>query len=246
MATLVVKGMRCKPSAFLAASVTALALAACGDAAPSGQVVANVAGTDVTERELQGVRPRSGTDVPQGAALETLVWQKVLAAEARSRSLDNDADYHFALRAATDRLLIEALARDIRGALAVPNAAQIERFMQANPQSFGKRALLRVRRSADAEAGQPLTIDTANLSDAEYARMTAIAPGDSAMLAGERWTLISRESRPWPRAAQIEAARESLIERRVAAELEKIVRRYRHGGLIRYQEGQGPARSDIR
>lgn len=128
-----------------------IALVACGgsddQSAPTGQVVARVAGEDVTigelNAELAGARLPEGVDrnqVEQQAA-QAIVERKLLANEAKNRKVDENPAYLLQKRRAEEMLLVQMLRDQITNAVPRPSRAEAETYINNNPSLFASRRL---------------------------------------------------------------------------------------------------------
>ncbi len=129
-------------------------LAACNKGAgtaPTGQVVANVAGQEITASELNmelaGVqRP---TDIKaqkalEAAALRSIVARKLTAAAAREQKLDETPEFAMQRSRAEDYALIGALEAKLAKAVPAPSREEAERFVAEHPDSFAQRKIFLV------------------------------------------------------------------------------------------------------
>lgn len=215
-------------------------LAACQDAAPEGQALANVAGREVTLRELkQSLDQPLGAEDARHAALDALVARTALAIEAEQRGLAQDAEFHFALRDARDRLLVDALQRQVRARLAPVSADEITRELSRYPWRYSQRFVIVL--ANDEQSGSSFTLDTASLLQKPDAELATARVGDKIQYSATRWTVVSRTLSDAPQAQWQEQAREVLLDRKANAQLAKILESYRQRGLIRYQPGWGAA-----
>ena len=150
-----------KRDARLALACLSLAFAAsCEPAAPEGQVVASVDGTEITLREISEVMgaTQSGEHARQ-QALDAVVARKLLAMEAEKRALQRTGDFHFALRHARETLLLEALRHDVRAEMQRPNAASIYDEIASHPWRYADRFALTLAYPGQSEPA--FTIDSA-------------------------------------------------------------------------------------
>lgn len=214
-------------------------LASCEQGAPQGQVIARVDGEDVTWRELAEVR--RGTGLDQSDALETLVTRKILAREAEQRGLEQDGDYHFAMRAARDALLAEALQRDIRSALPRVADEAVDERMAAQPWRFGERFLLDISPLGRDEGEYATRIDSADYTSQPPAEILAATVGAAINLNGGEWRVSARMDIAGQVTEQRERAFTEINRDRVQARLARYLRKYRLSGKILYQRGYGPA-----
>lgn len=118
--------------------------------APTGQVVANVGGREITARELRAeistaapVAPAAQKD-QQRAALEFIIERTALAEEARKQGIDKDPDFILLNQRATDTLLVQRLQAKIAAAVPAPTAEEASRFEAENPNIFAERKIFEV------------------------------------------------------------------------------------------------------
>lgn len=128
-----------------------LTLAACGGSdnksAPTGQVVARVAGEDVTVGELNA--ELSDVRLPQGAdrtkierqAVKAIVERKLLANEARNRKINENPAYLLQQRRADELLLVQMLRDQIANGVPRPSRAEAETYISDHPTLFSNRRL---------------------------------------------------------------------------------------------------------
>lgn len=215
-------------------------LAACQEAPPQGQALANVAGREVTLRELkQSLDQPLGTEDARHAALDALVARTALAMEAEQRGLAQDAELHFALRDARDRLLVDALQQQIRAGLAPISADEINRELSRYPWRYSQRFVVVLKNGE--QLGSSLTLDSASLLQKPDLALATAPVGETVQYGGMQWTIVSRTPSDAPQTQWREQAREVLIQRKADAQLAKIIESYRQRGLIRYQAGWGAA-----
>ena len=128
----------------------ALALGACGEKAPQGQVVATVNGQEVTlqevNTELQGAQlpPNMAKEEAQRIALQRVIDRKLLAAEARERGLDKTPDYIAQQVKLDETLLAQQLVRQQANQIGQPTQAELAAFRNENPNVFTQRQQLQV------------------------------------------------------------------------------------------------------
>lgn len=128
-----------------------LVLAACGSSddksEPTGQVVARVAGEDITIGELNA--ELSGTQIPAGVdraivekqALQAIVERRLLANEAKQQEIDKNPNYLLQQRRTNDLLLVQLLRDKIANAVPRPSRAEAEKYIADNPTLFSGRRL---------------------------------------------------------------------------------------------------------
>jgi peptidyl-prolyl cis-trans isomerase C len=135
------------PTAALAVT-TVLALAACGNAKPTGQVVAKVGKEEVTALDLQaelgGYKPPTAQarKAAEQAALQAIIQRKVLAQAAHDQKIDRTPEYA-RLRTRQDELLRAKLWQDtLARAVPAPNAEEAQQYIDAHPDSFAARKII--------------------------------------------------------------------------------------------------------
>lgn len=129
-------------------------LAACNKgagSAPTGQVVANVAGQEITASELNlemaGVpRPtdQKAQKALEAAALRSIVARKLTAAAAREQKLDATPEFAMQRSRTEDYALINALETKLAAAVPAPSQEEAERFVAEHPDSFAQRKIFLV------------------------------------------------------------------------------------------------------
>lgn len=134
--------------------MTAFVLAGCNSASkpaqtsaqPSGQVIAKVGTEDVTIHELQnelrhrGVAPDKIRDEDTKATLIDIVRRKSLAQRAQAAGLDREPTVLLDIIRAREQLLAGAiLQRDVQAKVGAIGKSDIDRFENANPDSFQQR-----------------------------------------------------------------------------------------------------------
>lgn len=215
-------------------------LAACQDAPPEGQALANVAGREVTLRELkQSLDQPLAAEEARHAALDVLVARTALVKEAEERGLAQDAEFHFALRDARDRLLVDALRRQVRARLDPVTEDEITRELARYPWRYRQRFVVTL--SNDQPGGSSFTLDSASLMQEPDAALATARVGEPVAYGGVQWTVVSHVPTAAPSAQLQQQARQVLADRKADAQLAQIVESYRQRGLIRYQPGWGAA-----
>jgi peptidyl-prolyl cis-trans isomerase C len=135
--------------------VTALALAVsgCGGSRPkppTGQVVANAAGREITVRQLHAELGNAAAGSPaeqkeqQRSALRFMIERTVLAEEARKEGIDKDPEFNLLNQRATDMLLVQQLQAKIAAAVPPPSKEEAVQFQNANPNLFAERKIFDV------------------------------------------------------------------------------------------------------
>jgi peptidyl-prolyl cis-trans isomerase C len=130
-------------------------------AAPTGQVVAKVAGREITLRELQAelngvnvTNPKQAKAVQQ-RALQLIVLRTLLADEARKQGLDKTPDFALQQQRAIDGLLAQSLEQKIAKAVPAPAPEEVQRFISANTNIFSERKILDVDQIRFARPADP-------------------------------------------------------------------------------------------
>ena len=124
-----------------------LALAACGsnDAAPTGQVVANVDGEEITTTDLDSELNGATAPTPEGQknlqrmALENIINRTILAKAAEAEGFAKGPEYAVIERKAKQAALVELLQRKLGGSIPQPGSEEIENFVAENPSMFANR-----------------------------------------------------------------------------------------------------------
>jgi EpsD family peptidyl-prolyl cis-trans isomerase len=120
--------------------------AANAPAQPAGQVIAKVGGEDVTIHELQneyrraGITPDRVNEQITRAVLEEITRRKSLAQKAKAAGLDREPTVLLDLLRSREQVLATAvLQRDIQTRVAGIGKTEVDRYLTANPERFGKR-----------------------------------------------------------------------------------------------------------
>ena len=124
-----------------------LALAACGsnDAAPTGQVVANVNGEEITTTDLDSELNGATAPTPEGQknlqrmALENIINRTILAQAAEAEGFAKGPEYAVIERKAKQAALVELLQRSLGKSIPQPGSEEIENFVAENPSMFANR-----------------------------------------------------------------------------------------------------------
>ena len=231
------KPMRTWIGALIATALTA----GCERPLPTGQVIADVGGTDVTQRELTEQRQSLGADVDDRAALDLLLARKILADEAVMRGLEREGNYHFALRAAREQLLVDALRRDIVRALPPVGAGEIAEQLSRQPWRYAERFQLDLRPAGKAGGEGRVMVDSAAFPDRPPAVLLAARRGQVVDFDGRKWVVLDRIATAGAPDALAQMARADILGAKTEEKLRQIVVNYRQSGKIRYQMGFGPA-----
>ena len=124
-----------------------LALAACGssDAAPTGQVIANVNGEEITTTDLDSELNGATAPTPEGQknlqrmALENIINRTILAQAAEAEGFAKGPEYAVIERKAKQAALVELLQRSLGKTIPQPGSEEIENFVAENPSLFANR-----------------------------------------------------------------------------------------------------------
>jgi len=137
----------------LAAAISALALAACNQSnkPPPPDVIADVAGAQITASELEreftlaGVPPDKRGEDRVRIVLRDLVTRKFLAGKARNALLDKDPAVAEDLARTRDQILSAALSRaELKDKAAGIKQADVDAYIAAHPRQFDKRIVYSV------------------------------------------------------------------------------------------------------
>ncbi|MBX9881838.1 MAG: hypothetical protein K2X73_07685 [Sphingomonas sp.] len=185
-------------------AMAVMALTACAKPAPSGQVLVDVDGTDITRRDLVvELQSPEGRGVAPAALIERLIDRRLLAAAARNDGLDQSPDYLGQVRRQRELLLAQIYIDRIAQTVPPPTAAAVATYIARHPQAFAERRLIdalrlttaptpvaqRLLRAAPniapaaaalARAGQvaklePVTFDSAAVPPATFAALAGSA-----------------------------------------------------------------------
>lgn len=122
-----------------------------GGGAPKGQVVATVAGREITLRDLQV--ELSGATMPsdpkaqkalQARALQALVARTLVAKAAHDEGLDKSPDYAMQRRRAEDGLLAQLWQAKLVNSVPDPAPEEVDRFVTDHPGLFSERKIYTV------------------------------------------------------------------------------------------------------
>jgi EpsD family peptidyl-prolyl cis-trans isomerase len=157
----------------LAVPLACLVLAGCrldfwngaGKDEPTGQVVATVAGQEITQSELRAEMAGTTTRDPkaqkaaQQTALLSIVRRVVLAKEARAQHLDLDPTVAMAKRRAEDILVVQALERRIARTVPVPSRDEAEQYIFDHPEEFAQRKVFSLEQIRMPVSGDSKLLD---------------------------------------------------------------------------------------
>jgi EpsD family peptidyl-prolyl cis-trans isomerase len=138
-------------------AVAGVALAGChfpglggGQKAPTGQVVANVDGREITLRELSAEMGAASFPDPktrkaaEQVALRNIVARIVLADAARKQGLDKTPDFALQKQRAIDTVLAQALQQKLIAAVPQPTKDEAQSFISSHPDTFLERKVFLV------------------------------------------------------------------------------------------------------
>src|SRR5271165_576732 len=136
----------------LVAVAASVALAGChfpglggGHKAPTGQVVANVDGREVTLRELNAEMGTATYPDPKArkaaeqVALRNIVARIILADAARAQGLDKTPDFALQKQRAIDTVLAQALQQKLISTVPQPTKEEAQSYISAHPDIFLER-----------------------------------------------------------------------------------------------------------
>lgn len=134
-------------------AMACLSLAAChgrGGKAPTGQVVATVAGKEITVTDLQA--EMAGQTFPdpktrkaaQDAVLENMVVRAILAQAAQKDGLDKTPDFAVQKDHMEQGLLAQTLQKKVVDGVPAPTAEEASRYMTDHPDLFAQRKIFEV------------------------------------------------------------------------------------------------------
>ena len=136
---------------ILLAAVAALTLTACSNdaKAPEGQVVATVDGKDVTIHEVNAEIGGMGSQAQsaprklvEAVALSRVIERKMLAAEARTKKLDQSPQFVLAKTRADENLLVQALQAEVAGKVNQTPREGAQKFISDNSIMFAERRIM--------------------------------------------------------------------------------------------------------
>jgi EpsD family peptidyl-prolyl cis-trans isomerase len=141
---------------FAATSLALLpVLAACSsDDVPTGQVVATVDGTEITQTELNaelgGVKGRNAAEQQaiERSVLEGMVNRTLLAKAAAEQELDKTPDGALTKRRAEQMAMIALLEKSITAKAPAVSSDEAKEFVAENPELFDQRRIFLVEQIA--------------------------------------------------------------------------------------------------
>ncbi len=135
---------------LLLAAVASVALAGCGKKAPSGQVVATVAGKEVTSVELNN--ELNGFHAPNAQirkaaeqqALNQIIVRKVLAQAAEKAGVGKTPAFAQQEKRVHETLLIQTWQAQIAKAVPAASKEEVEKFIAEHPDMYAQRKIFEV------------------------------------------------------------------------------------------------------
>jgi EpsD family peptidyl-prolyl cis-trans isomerase len=112
---------------------------------PTGQVVATVAGDEITSLELRNELSGFSTRDPkqmkqaQDQALQQIIVRMLLAQKAKAQKLDKAPQYTLQIRRGEDMLLAQLYESRLFGKVAPPTLKESENYVVAHPDQFADR-----------------------------------------------------------------------------------------------------------
>jgi peptidyl-prolyl cis-trans isomerase C len=114
---------------------------------PTGQVVASIDGEDITQRDIRSellaanVQAAPQTQAQRSEVLERIISRKLLTIEAKKARLDKSPDYLAAVQRMREVILASMLVNERMQQFPTPSAAEVQQFINDNPQKFGGRKI---------------------------------------------------------------------------------------------------------
>lgn len=141
-----------------------LALAACGGKAdtPTGQVVANVNGEEITTTDLESELNGAAAPTPEGQknlqrmALENIINRTILAQAAEAEGLAKGPEFAVIERKAKQAALVELLQRKLGKTIPQPGNEEIDNFISDNPSMFANRRIFVVDQIVVPQANEEM------------------------------------------------------------------------------------------
>jgi EpsD family peptidyl-prolyl cis-trans isomerase len=154
--------IRARNLLFMAAAC--VALAACGNKAPSGQVVATVKGKEITSAELHN--EMNGFNAPneqvrkaaEQQALNAILARKVLAAAAEKAGVDKTPEFALQKKRAEETLLVQTWQAQIAKTVPPASKEEIDKFVADNPNLYSARKVFAVDQIRFPRVGDPAII----------------------------------------------------------------------------------------
>lgn len=135
---------------YVAAVAACLALSACGQKQPSGQVVATVKGKEITATDLKNEMGGFNTPDPkirkaaEQQALNAIISRKVLAQAAEKAGITKTPGFAQQLDRMKETLTVQSWEAQIAKGIPTPSREEATRFVAEHPEMYGARKLLEV------------------------------------------------------------------------------------------------------
>lgn len=215
-------------------------LPSCSEGELKGQVIAEIDCQEVTLRELQEAirlqKSANGDEPDKQAALDALLRQKILVAEALERGLNKKESVHFAMRQMREQLLVAALEREILFESREVTDDQIDLFISQNSWRFEERFTAELSRDE-----QIIKVDSFDFISRPEWIQNAPSAGAVVTIEGLDWSVDEILTSPLTGEQARNLARNTIMIEGQAKQLEQIIANHRLSGQIRYQSGYGPA-----
>ncbi len=115
------------------------------DNAPTGQVIAVVNGEEITQQELNAElellqsQPTGDKSAVRKQILQQIVDRRLMAQVAKEEGIDREPLYVIRERRLQEELLVQMYGKNAADATRVPDAAAVQKYIQANPSKFRQR-----------------------------------------------------------------------------------------------------------
>ena len=115
-------------------------LTACERKDPSGQVIATVAGHEITTSELQQeIASNAGISLTRDQALDALISRKILVGAAIEAKIDKSPSTLLMQAKARDLVLLSELTRSVHDSAPQPDDEEVKDFLAKHPASYAER-----------------------------------------------------------------------------------------------------------
>lgn len=148
-------------AALMAGGLLLLTSTAACNKKPTDQVVAVVNGEEISMQELNAelgnIKLPEGVDkkAVQAQLLQRLVDRRLLSQAAKEQGIDKDPNFIVEQRRMNEALLVDKLAKRTADSIAVPQAAEIDKYIADNPTLFASRQVYSVDQIAFAMPANP-------------------------------------------------------------------------------------------
>lgn len=148
--TILGRGNEMHRAKSLVFATACLALAACGNKQPTGQVVATIKGKEVTAAELRA--ELNGFAAPneqirkaaEQQALSAILARKILAAAAEKAGVDKTPDFAVQKKRAEENLLVQSWQAQIAKTVPPPSKEEVDKFIADNPNLYSAHKIFAV------------------------------------------------------------------------------------------------------